>query len=70
MKNNQLFDLLQEEDFVKCSMGKFVIYDRKWLLKHLDEEYESLKIVRDGDSLEPLTKEDIDRIFKEMKKHE
>lgn len=69
MKNDQLFDLLQEEEFLKSSMGRYVIYDRQWLLKHLDEEYETLKMVRDSKGCAPLTKEDIDNFLEEMKRH-
>ena len=67
MRNEQISKLLQEEVFLKTSAGKYVIYDRKWLLEHLEEEFELLKWVRDSVELQPFDIKDLDNY---LKKHE
>ena len=45
MLNPMINDLLAKETILKAGAGhgKYVIYNRKWLFEHLDEEYKLLK---------------------------
>lgn len=68
MMNNDTYNaLLRDKNILKSSVGDYVVYNRKWLLKHLDEEYETLKMVRDSKECKPFSREEFERWMKEGK---
>lgn len=70
MRNEQISKLLQEEVFLKTSVGKYIIYDRKWLLEHLEDEFELLKWVRDSVEPQPFNIKDLDNYLKNLHEEE
>ena len=57
---------LSEKNFLKASYGKYIIYDRKWLLEHLDSEYEMLKQIRDNKEFKPFSVKEFDEFVKTL----
>lgn len=65
MRTSDIDLALKNQTFVKRSSGDYIIYNRKWLLEHLDEEYESLKTVRDSKPIKPFSLEDFENWMKQ-----
>ena len=63
--NPTIDELLKKEVFLKTTAanGRYVIYDRQWLLNHLEEEFELLKNVKQTTAT-PFTKEDFEQWMK------
>lgn len=70
MRNETKDALLRDETIIKSQVGNYIIYNRKWLLKHLDEEYDLLKGARDnpGIPITSFTKEDFANWMKQIDK--
>ena len=66
MNNETKNALLRDSSIIKSSVGDYIVYNRKWLLKHLDEEYELLTGARDS-NCKPFSREDFERWMKEGK---
>ena len=64
MNNETASALLRDKTIIKSSIGDYVVYNRKWLLRHLDDEYELLKGVRDN-PVKPFSREEFERWMKE-----
>lgn len=67
MRTSDIDVALTNESFLKRVSGDYIIYNRKWLLEHLDEEYESLKIVRDSKPIKPFSLEDFKNWMEQQK---
>ena len=56
--------VLKSKNFLKRSSGEYIIYNRKWLLKNLEMEFDILKRVRDGKEIKPFSREDFENWMK------
>ena len=70
MNNETANALLHDSTIIKSSIGDYVVYNRKWLMKHLEEEYELLKGAKAMGDLKPFSREDFERWMKEEKTNE
>lgn len=66
MKNETANALLHDSTIIKSSIGDYMVYNRKWLLKHLDNEYELLKCARDN-PVKPFSREEFEEWMKKGK---
>ena len=63
---NELAKKMQDEEIVKASCGKYVIYRRDWLYEHIEQEYVLIKSAKE---MKPI-KDGITRLREWMKEQE